>query len=183
MLADAPTDFRLDAFLAIFGRWRQNKDHPAEWVDLADYAHMAEGPGILIAGHQGNFVVDSARPGLGLFYGGKKDFEGSNDERIIEAFRRCLSLTKALVAEPTYPAEMKLKPEAWELFINDRLQFPNNTETDAALRPAIKAALTKLFGEGAFTIEQDTDPQRRYAFSIRASAGVTLEQLYKKVGL
>ncbi len=64
--ADAPPDFQLDPFLAIFGRWRQDKTHPAEWVDLADYAHMAEGPGILLAGHQGNFVVDRARPGLGL---------------------------------------------------------------------------------------------------------------------
>jgi len=182
MLADAPPDFRLDPFLAIFGRWRQDKTHPAQWVDLADYAHMAEGPGILLAGHQGNFVVDRARPGLGLLYAGKKDFEGANDERIVGAFRRCLDLTKALVTEPTYPAEMKLKPESWEFFINDRVYFPNNDETDAALRPAIESALNKLFGDGV-TMERDTDPQRRYAFSIRASTGLTLNQLYQRVGI
>ena len=180
MLAQAPPGFRLDPFLAIFGRWRQDKNHPAQWVDLADYAHMARGPGILLAGHQGNFAIDLNRPGLGVLYAGKKDFGGSNDERIVEAFRRCLDLAKALVAEPAYPAELQLRPEAWEFCINDRLQFPNNDVTDGMLRPAIEAALNKLFGEGGCDMKRDDDPQLRYGFSIRAASGLTLDTLHQR---
>lgn len=180
MLAQAPPGFRLDPFLVIFGHWRQDKKHPARWVDLADYAHMARGPGILLAGHQGNFGIDLNRPGLGLLYAGKKDFDGSNDERIVEAFRRCLDLAKALIAEPAYPAELQLRPEAWEFCINDRLRFPNNDETDGELRPAIEAALNKLFGKRGCEMQRDSDPQRRYGFSIRAAAGLTLDILHQR---
>ena len=180
MLADAPATLSLDPFLTIFGRWRNDKSHPAQWVDLADYAHMAKGPVIVLAGRQGNFSLDRNDPGLGLLYAGKKDFEGPDDRRIIEAFRRCLDLTRALGAEPAYPANLKLNPAAWELFINDRLDFPNDEATDARLKPAVEAALTKLFGPGAYTAERDTDPQRRYAFSIRAGRDITLDGLLEK---
>lgn len=181
LLADAPPDLALDPFLAIFGRWRQDKAHPAEWVDLADYAHMAKGPGILLVGKQGNFSINRDEPGLGLLYAGKTGFEGSEEARVLEAFRRCLELTLAIVAEPEYPADLKLEPGSWELFINDRLDFPNNEATDAALRPAIESALNALFGAGGYMLTRDDDPQRRYAFSIRAAAPGDLPALLDKV--
>ena len=181
LLADAPPDLRLDPFLAIFGRWRQDKTHPAQWIDLADYAHMAKGPGILLVGKQGNYSINRDDPGLGLLYSGKTGFEGSEEERVIEAFRRCLELTLAIREEPEYPADLKLEPGSWELFINDRLNFPNNEATDTALKPSIESALDVLFGSGGYTLTRDTDPQRRYAFSIRASAPAELPALLAKV--
>lgn len=180
MLADAPSSLSLDPFLAIFGQWRNDKIHPARWIDLADYAHMAKGPVILLAGHQGNYSLDRNDPGLGLLYAGKKDFEGSDEERILEAFRRCLGLTKALVGEAAYPADLKLHPGSWEIFVNDRLAFPNDEDTDARLRPAIEAALERLFGSGAYTAERDSDPQRRYGFSIRANRNRTVDGLLER---
>ena len=54
LLAQAPAGFKLDPFLAIFGRWR-HEESPEVWVDLADYAHMAQGQGIAIIGKRGNF--------------------------------------------------------------------------------------------------------------------------------
>lgn len=177
LLADAPSSLSLNPFLAIFGQWRHDKSHPARWIDLADYAHMAKGPVIVLAGHQGNYSLDRNDPGLGLLYAGKKDFEGADDARIIEAFRRCLHLTKALVAEPAYPPDLKLRPGSWELFINDRLGFPNNDETDARLRPAITSALDRIFGSGAYTAKRDSDPQRRYGFAIRTNGDITLDRL------
>ena len=177
MLADAPPSLSLDPFLAIFGQWRNDKTHPARWIDLADYAHMASGPVIVLAGHQGNYSLDRNHPGLGLLYAGKKDFEGSDDARIIEAFRRCVHLTSALVAEPAYPADLKLRPGAWEIFINDRLGFPNSEETDARMGPAIRSALDSIFGGGAYGAERDNDPGRRYGFSIRTKDSTTLDGL------
>ena len=180
VLADAPLDLDLDPFLTIFGRWRHEKDHPAQWVDLADYAHMAKGPGILLAGKQGNFGVSRDDPGLGLLYAGKAGFEGDVEQRFLEAFRRCLDLSVRIVAEPEYPEALKLEPGSWELFINDRLNFPNNEATDNLLRSPIEAALNTLFGPGNYTLAPDRDPQRRYAFSIRATSPGDLPTLLDK---
>lgn len=177
LLADVPAEFTLDPFLAVFGRWRHEKDNPADWVDLADYAHMPSGQGILIVGHQGNFSIDLTAPGVGLLYCGKKDFEGTDEQRFAEAFRRCLALTRRLVSEPEYPAELKLRAGSWELAVNDRLEFPNNGETDRRLRPAVESAAVALFGSGDYNLDREQDPQRRYGYSIRSETVGGLDAL------
>lgn len=180
ILADAPSELNLDPFLAIFGRWRHDADHPADWVDLADFAHMLRGPGVMIVGKQGNFSVNLHDPGLGLLYVGKKDYEGPNDGRILEAFRRHLTLATALVAEPEYPTAWKIQTGSWELSINDRLNFPNTAETDEILRPSIESAMDVLFGAGRYALTRDTDPQRRYGCSVRAEGAGDLDELLQK---
>jgi hypothetical protein len=167
-LLDAPRDVKLDSLLGIFGRWRNDKEHPARWVDLADYAHMSRGAGVMLVGKQGIFGVTRFDPGLGLLYSGRADYEGSCEQRIIESFRRHLALTAALHREADYPAHLKTLTGAWELSINDRLDFPNKEGTDRLLRPAIQAALDKLFGADSYEMTPESDPQRRYGFAFRA---------------
>jgi hypothetical protein len=177
-LIDAPRNAKLDPLLAIFGRWRNDHEHPAKWVDLADYAHMSRGAGVVMVGKQGIFGVTRFDPGLGLFYSGRAEYEGTIEQRVIESFRRHLSLATALLNEPEYPEELKKLTGVWDLTINDRLNFPNNGETDQQLRPAIEAALDKLFGSGAYELTRNSDPQRRYGFTLRANTS-NLDQLLK----
>lgn len=181
LMADAGTNLNIDSILAIFGRWRQDKDHPSDWVDLADYAHMAKGQGILLVGKQGNFSVDLTEPGPGILYVGKKDFQGPVTERILEAIRRCLALTVPFVAEPEYPADLRPQPGSWELTVNDRLDFPNTDETDQQLGASIKSALDTVFGSGSYTAEREPDPERRYAYAVRAEWPDGVEGLLQKV--
>lgn len=178
VLAEAPADLSLDPFLAIFSRWRKQQDE-SDWIDFADYAHMPHGAGIMLIGKQGSFSVNLDDPGIGLLYSGRKDFEGSFEQRVAEAFRRCLRLTKPLLAEPDYPKQLKLLPSSWEIFINDRLNFPNTDETDRRLRGPIESALDTLFGANGYAMERDKDPQRRYAFSVRAKNG-DIDALFEK---
>jgi hypothetical protein len=168
-LVDAPRDVDLDPLLGIFGRWRNDKDHAARWVDLADYAHMSRGAGIVLIGKQGIFGMTRFDPGLGLLYSGRGEYEGSCEKRVLESFRRHLALTTALLREPDYPAELKTLTGAWELSVNDRLDFPNNEETDRVLRPSIEAALDKLFGPASYRIHPEDDRQRRYGFALQAN--------------
>ncbi len=181
LMANGPADLNIDPILAVFGRWRQDKEHPSDWVDLADYAHMARGQGILLVGKQGNFSVDLTDPGPGLLYGGKKDFQGSPANRVLEAMRRCLTLAVPLVGEPEYPASLKLQPGSWELTVNDRLNFPNTDETDKQLAPGIQSALDTVFGAGNYSAEREPDPGRRWAYSVRAEWTADVERLLEKV--
>ena len=149
LLAEAPADFSLDPFLAIFARQRQDAGSPEDWVDLADYAHMPKGAGMLLAGQRANFSIDLGDPGPGFLYAGKSGHEGSIEQRVLETFRRCLALVEPLLAEPEYPPALQPAWGSWELVINDRLEAPNTDETDTALRPGIESALDRLFGRGS----------------------------------
>lgn len=131
----------LDAFLVIFDRWRKQKDHPCDWVDLADYAHMPTGPGILIVGKRDAFSVNLNAPGPGLLTSTRRGLAGTLEQRFRAAFDRARDLNAAVLAEAEFPAEFKPRQGNWEVFVNDRLQFPNSDASDAEIRPALAAAL------------------------------------------
>ncbi len=180
LLAEAPADFSVDPFLAVFARLRHDKANPEDWVDMADYAHMPKGAGMLLAGHRANFSIDLGDPGPGFLYAGKSGHEGAIDERVLETFRRCIALVEPLLAEPEYPSALQPAWGSWELVVNDRLEAPNTDATDAELRSGIETALDRLFG-GNYTAEREPDPGRRYGFSIRAGQAPTLEDLKSKL--
>jgi hypothetical protein len=177
MLVDGPAQPDLDPLLAAFDRWRKQENAPSEWIDLADYAHMPKGPGVMMAGKRENFGVNLIDPGPGIFFTGKKNYAGSTADRFVEAFRRCLKLAKTLLAEPDYPAALQPKTGEWLVVVNDRLDFPNDDDTDGEIRPGLETALNRLFGEGRFTLTRDEDPAHRLGYHVRAAAAPSLDEL------
>lgn len=178
---DAPDGVKLEPVLTIFDRWRQQTDHPADWVDLADYAHMQQGPAILMAGKRDRIAVDTNLPGAGILVQTQKGLAGSIEERFVEAFRRHLSMSTELAAAPEFPSALSVRGGDWLVTINDRLQFPNTDATDQAVRSGMVAALDRLFGEAGYNLERDNDPQRRYAYRVTAEGNPTLAELASKL--
>ena len=181
LLAKAPPDFSVDPFLSIFARQRHDVESPEDWVDLADYAHMSKGVGILLVGRRANFSIDLGDPSPGFLYGGKTGLQGPVEQRILETFRRCVTLVEVLLAEPEYPVVLEPLWGSWQLVMNDRLSAPNTADTDAFLRTDIEAALDFLFGPSSYKAERESDPGRRYGVSIRADQAPTLEELKGKL--
>jgi hypothetical protein len=170
----------LDAFLPIFARWREDSDAPARWVDLADYAHMSRGPGVMIIGHRGNLAVDLADPGPGLLYANKSSLEGPVEARVRETFRRALGLIQDLVSAPEYPAGLVPRPGFWQLTFNDRLGAPNTDRTDVEIGGAVRDTIGALFGATAVTTIREPDPRRRYGFMIHSEDAGSLEQIVRR---
>ena len=162
-MLDSPGDPDLDPFLVIFDRWRKQDDHPSDWVDLADYAHMPSGPGILIAGKRDTFAINLNPPGPGLLTSVRRGLEGSMEDRFREAFRRARELCTAVIAEPEFPRELRILDHSWEVFVNDRLRFPNNDEADRWVRPALAAAL----GLQPESLTRHGDPDARLGYSVK----------------
>jgi hypothetical protein len=164
LLLDTPANPNLDPFLTIFDRWRNVEDHPCDWVDLADYAHMIRGPGILIAGKRDRYSINLNDPGPGLMTSTQGGLSGDLQNRFSEAIERALQLNETLTSEPEFPAEFKVRKGNWEIFVNDRLGFPNDDATDLLVRPAVA---------GAFAVDQSellrhTDPLGRLGYSLRS---------------
>jgi len=163
LLLDCPPDPDLDQFLVIFDRWRKADDHPADWVDLADYAHMPGGPGILIAGKRDTFSVNLNPPGPGLLTSVRRGLEGSLEDRFREALRRARECNSAVMAGPEFPAEFSVREGAWEIYVNDRLGFPNTDPTDRPVRPALAAAL----GIAPELLTRDLNSRSRLGYSAK----------------
>lgn len=174
--AAAPVGLRLEPFIEIFARWRK-EPHPAEWVDLADYAHLPRGPGIVLVGQRCNVAFDLADPGPGILYTAKKGLIGSHTERLGAAIEWCLEFSKRLIAEPEFPKDVRLRTDSLELRFNDRLETPNTLETDAELRPAIEQVLDSLYGPGGYDLRPFGNRADFYGFSVRAKKAEPLDAL------
>lgn len=177
--ADSPVGLSLDPFIEIFGRWRKEK-HEANWVDLADYAHLPRGPGIMLVGQRCNVAFDLADPGPGILYTAKKGLSGSHAERLAAAFAWCLDLTKRLTAEPEFPKAVRLRSGALELRFNDRLETPDTPETNAELRSVVEQVLDNLFGPGGYEMRRLSDGNV-YGFTVRAKKAEAIDILLDRV--
>ncbi len=169
ILSDAPATINLDPFLAIFSRWRTDAADPARWVDLADYAHMPHGPGIVLIGHVCNFSFDLGAPAPGILYNRKQGLEGSNEDRIESVLRAAVEMSGRLLAEPEFPAGVHLKAGSLEIRFPDRLETPNTDATDRLLGPALAAVLDHLLGQGAYQAHRQPDRGQLYGFSIETA--------------
>ena len=157
IMADgAGTD--LEPFLAIFGRWRHEKDHPAEWVDVADYAHMANGPGVMLIGHRCSVSLDLTNPGPGILYTARKGLNGTHAERIASAFGSCLELAKRLAEENEFPKPLHLRTDSFDIRFTDRMETPNDAATDAELRGPLTQVLDALLGAGGYQLAAHGEP-------------------------
>ena len=167
LLLDTPPSPDIDCFLVIFDRWRKQEGHPADWVDLADYAHLPSGPGILIAGKRETFSVNLNPPGPGLLTSVRSCLDGALEDRFREALRRARALNAAVLAEPEFPPGFAVREGCWEVYVNDRLGYPNTDAADRLVRPAVATAL----GVPPESLVRDPDARNRLGYSARPASG------------
>jgi hypothetical protein len=179
--SEAGSDLSLDPFLEIFGRWRADKAHPAEWIDLADYAHVPKGPGIVLIGVKAMFSFDLTAPASGLLYVTRRGLTGTPEQRIKAALRNGFDLARRITAEKNYPAAAKLRTDSLELRFPDRLTTPNTPATDAIMGPAIKAALDATFGAEAYQLAAVADGSAPYGCDIRTNKPELLDALLARL--
>jgi hypothetical protein len=178
LFVDAQTDADTicDQMLAIFGRWRLEEGE--EIMDLADYAHVEEGPGVLLVSHRWQFGVDwlSGRPSI--FYATRKNLSGSLSGRLSQALGGLVEKSQRLLQEEELKGQIIPSPGELEIVVNDRLQFPNTEAGDGQMRPAVEEVLDRLYGDGRWEIEAQDDPGERLGYRIRAgSEPPTLETM------
>ncbi|MBI3895794.1 MAG: hypothetical protein HY313_07660 [Acidobacteria bacterium] len=180
IFSNAPRDLSLEPFLEIFARWRKEK-HPAEWVDLADYAHISRGPGIVLIGQRCNFAFDMADPAPGILYTAKKGLTGTPLERLHSALQWFLELSQRLVGESEFPSSAMPRTDLLEIRFTDRLETPNAASTTMELRPAVQQMLDVIYGSCGYELIPQTDARQCYGFSVQAKQALPLGALLEHI--
>jgi hypothetical protein len=93
--SSAEIDF--DALVPVFHSWIQShaiKDHLL--IDVADYSHVHNGPGIVLISHEANYSVDQRGGKPGLTYQRKQPLEGDLAQRLHSALRATLAAAALL---------------------------------------------------------------------------------------
>ena len=173
-----PSTVDLDAVIPVFHRWIREKVLDDMMIDVADYKHVPESPGVILIGHDFDLGIDNGQPGhgqQGLHYTRKHSrLEDSQPlaVRLGEAWGRALQAADLLAQE----AELGLVPDPTRvsLTIPDRLTYPFTAETVAAVSPVLTRFLADACGTEEVRLTHP-EPDARYPLTLHASVPGEME--------
>lgn len=144
--------------IPVFHRWIRESAMPELLIDVADYAHVPGGPGVMIIGHEAFYSVDNRQNRLGLLYNRRTPFEGSARDAIEYAYERAVAAARKLEQEPELGGSLQFDDRNVEVWANDRLLAPHTPETFAELEAEVSGLLKARFGASP-VLERSTDPR------------------------
>lgn len=178
-----PASVRPEEVLRLFHRWIQEHRVEGVLIDVADYAHVPNGPGVVLIGFEADYFFDSMEGPVGLLYNRKRPLEGALPGRLKAGLRAVLDACAKLEAEPGFEGAVRFRGDEALFLANDRLLAPNTEEAFAALRCALEEAFGALWG-GEVRLEREAgDPRRRLAVRARSSRPADVAALLERLGV
>jgi len=173
LFLDNPASIDVGVFSGVFQRWIQDNVLDELIIDVADYRHVFEGPGIVLIGHASDYFIENRDGRLGLLYTRKRQTDANLQNQLQTAFRLALNAAELLQAESAFEPRLKFRADEVEIRLLDRLQFPNQPETLELVKDELNAVLAGLYGDKTVNLTAAyADP--RYVFTVHAHAeGVT----------
>jgi hypothetical protein len=180
LLADGDSS-RLEPLIPVFHNWIENQNGDELLIDVADYAHVPAGPGIVLIGHEGNYSVDNTGNRLGVRYNRKAAIDGGNQECLAQAARAALSACRRLEAEPRLNGKFRFNGRDIEVFVNDRLIAPNVPATREAFDQDFRGFSRKLFRGTEYSVSYGDDPRSLFTAYLKASRPFSVAELLESL--
>ena len=157
-----------ESFVPVFHDWIRRSAVEGLLIDVARYAHVHNGPGIMLVGHEGDYSIELSEGRPALRYTQKRAVPDAPRDAVALVLRRLLGAAAQAAAVPGGAvATGELVVE-----IRDRLTAPNSPDTLASLGPEIAAGLGEyLPGVTLADAPRDEDP--RAPFAVRAAVSGT----------
>ncbi len=149
-----PATLDLDAFIPLFHAWiAEGRIEHELLIDVADYRHVPDGPGVMLIANQAHYAIDSGGGSVGLLYSRRRD--EPQDAEAAFRFALARAAQAALLIESEIPA-LTFDPAHVEMRVASRLVAPNTTETRLALEPLWTQVLETVgYAEPTFVAQGD----------------------------
>ncbi len=177
---EKPEEVKLEEYSGIFNSWIQRRVTPELLIDVADYIHVHNGPGVILIGHEADYSLDHRAGRPGLLYNRKAQVDGSVQEKLAQATGAALSAARLLETENG----VKFNGRETQVIINDRLLVPNTSETFAALGPDLRTFFDRLYNGTEYTLTyHSVDPRERFTVDVKVATPLGLETLLKNLSV
>jgi hypothetical protein len=145
--------FELESVVPVFHRFIREHAFDELLIDVADYKHVKNGPGIVLIGDANDYYLDQGEGRSGLMFSRKR--HGSGPEgRLREGFARALRACTLLESAPELGGKLTFSTDEVSIRLPDRLRAPNDAETFSEISAEIAPLLDKLYGAGGYSIER-----------------------------
>lgn len=152
-------------FIGVFQRWVKEQHREELLIDMADYRHVPNGPGVMCVGLEADYAMDHRSGRWGLLYNRKAPLAGSNGERMAQALRAAASACEKLEAEVQ---GLKFSRMEFEVLVNDRGAVSNSAADWEAFKGEVEGFVKGLGGGTVGRLSED--PRSRLGATVRLSA-------------
>src|SRR4051812_4220450 len=171
-----------DAVVPVFHHWIQEQGLPDHLlIDVADYAHVPEGPGTVLVSHEANIHLDREGGTPGLLYVRKQPIAGADTfrERLAAVFRAAFQAAAKLEGDPALGG-IRFRANDLALRLNDRLLAPNTEATYAAVRDDLQAFLAELYKTNV-SLDHKHDAERLFEVRIKSTGKASVTDLLARL--
>ena len=162
----------------IYHEWIRDGVLDLVMLDVADYSHVPDGPGMMLVTHELNFAMDRADGRLGLLAQRRIDFGGTGVEAVEDTLARALDFAARLERDARVQGKLTFDPTSLRIEANDRLRAPNTDEGYESFEPVVREAVTGAFPGRAVTVSRvRNDPRDRLSVEVRVAGLATVGEV------
>ncbi len=156
-------------------------------IDVADYRHVPQGPGVVLIAHDAHYVMDLADDRLGLLYSRRRETHPSRcaiqsvEDRLRSVWHCALTACQQLEAHPALQGRLQFRSSELLLRCNDRLHAPNTTAAYDELCQYLTPFLATLYADQHVEVEHLRDHASRLTVAIKIPEPLGIDTLLTRL--
>lgn len=184
---DPQSSVEIEEVIPVFHDWIQTQQLDELLIDVADYRHVPQGPGVVLVAHDAHYVMDAAAGRLGLLYSRRRETHPSRQSisdtvaRLRSVWHCALTACQRLATHPSLQGRVAFQSQELLLRCNDRLLAPNTSEAYTALEPHLTSFLTALYPGQHTSIQHGLDEASRLSVTIRVPAAPAVDTVLARL--
>ena len=176
----------LEDVIPVFHDWIQQQRLDELLIDVVDYRHVHNGPGVMLIAHDAHYAIDVADGRMGLLYSRRRETHPARNathsvtERLQSALQCALAAGQRLEAEPSLQGRLKFRGDELLVRVNDRL-VSSTPDAFGALQAHLRPVLEKLYPGCQVEVERCGKSDSRLAAAIKVAADGDVATLYSRL--
>jgi hypothetical protein len=147
-------------FVPIFHEWIRDRALDMVLLDVADYTHVPDSPGVMLIAHEAAFSLDRSDGRFGLLTQQRRPVVGGVNDAIATTLRRALSVADRLESDRRLAGRLKFDRTSIRVEANDRLRASNGEHGFAALEQLVRTGVLEVFPSASVRATRISVPPR-----------------------
>jgi hypothetical protein len=187
LFLDDASGVELEEFIPVFHDWIQTQQLAELLIDVADYRHVPQGPGIVLIAHDGHYAMDLTDARLGLLYSRRRETHPSRcaiqsvEDRLRSVWHCALTACQRLEAHPVLHGRLQFRGNELLLRCNDRLRAPNTTAAYDELCQHLEPFLAPLYPGQRVEVEHLHEHTSRLTVAIKVPEPLDVDTLLTRL--
>jgi hypothetical protein len=148
-----------ERFVPLFHKWIRQRALGGLLLDVADYTHVPDGPGMLLVGHDTAFSLDRSDGRFGLMAQRRRPFAGDAADGVVATLEALFAAADSLERDMS-EAKLLLDRTRIRIDANDRLHVPNSNGGFSAFQPIVAAAARRMFSDRELVVRRLVNDRR-----------------------